>query len=229
MRTAKPNKQINMKTSTLQSLLAATGLFFGPYQLWAQTPSGTATGEQQNKEAAERRSGSTTAAPATPAPASTSPQNADVSQSAKEQFTLLDLDRDNKVTREEFARFSDTDPNPARDASSSTGVGKNGTGPGTAGSTTGSTGGVIGRSNDADRENVKPRSHEERFAELDINKDGSLNIEEFARVRPANIDAGRDASSSTGVGKNGTGPGTAGSTTGSTEASTENLNGKEKR
>lgn len=85
---------------------------------------------------------------------------------------------------------------------------------------------MTGSSNDADRD-VRHKSNAEKFMELDVNADGNLNIEEFARAHPANIDAGRDASSSTGAGRNGTGPGTAGGTTGSTEGSTENINGKE--
>lgn len=221
-----------MKTSSLHSVLAAASLVITPAALWAQTAPGTpqnpvpapsptqpTTEAQQPQrdpsrvdDAAYKPSGSTAAA--------------DISDSAREQFSKLDLNRDAMVSREEFAAFQDTDANPARDASSSTGSGRNGTGPGTPGSTTGSTGGVTGSSNDADRD-VRHKSNAEKFMELDVNADGNLNIEEFARARPANIDAGRDASSSTGAGRNGTGPGTAGGTTGSTEGSTENINGKE--
>lgn len=219
-----------MKTTSLHSILAATSIAFTPAAIWAQTAPGNpqtpapAPASQPATDAQQQRDPSRVddAAYKPSGPMAT----ADVSDSAREEFTKFDVNRDGMVTREEFSTYKDTDPKPTRDASSSTGVGKNGTGPGTAGSTTGSTGGVIGENNDADRDPTF-KSNAEKFTELDVNADSNLSLEEFARLHPANIDAGRDASSSTGVGKNGTGPGTAGGTTGSTEASTENINGKE--
>ncbi|SKA99251.1 EF hand [Prosthecobacter debontii] len=157
----------------------------------------------------------------------TSDQNENTTMSSREQFGKLDADSSGGLSQAEFANFSPVIPNPTRDASSSTGVGRNGTGPGTPGSTTGSTGGIVGKDNDADRSRTEQTmTPQQRFQALDIDNNGILSPDEFARISPVNPDEGRDASSSTSAGRNGTGPGTPGSTTGSTEASTENLNGK---
>lgn len=174
--------------------------------------------EQENKANANAN---TTANP-------TASSTREVSRSSQEEFRRLDTNSDVRISPEEFARFSQVDPNPARDASSSTGVGRNGTGPGTPGSTTGSTGGVTGRANDADRESVKSKSANERFVILDVNKDGYLSIEEFDQAAPVNPDVRRDASNSTGAGRNGTGGGTPGSTTGSTGGTTGDADEKAK-
>lgn len=207
--------------------LAAAGLFFAPSLMLAQAPAGqpakavTPTATEEKKADTKDASATATADPSRVDDAAKLPKG------VLEQFEKLDTNKDRLISILEFASYSEAEANPARDASSSTGVGKNGTGPGTAGSTTGSTGGITGKDNDA-----KPKespNKEIRFKELDVNADASLSIEEFAAARPANIEATRDASSSTGVGKNGTGPGTAGSTTGSTNASTKNLNGKEEK
>lgn len=155
-------------------------------------------------------------------------QEDNTTPSSREQFQKLDVDSSGGLSQSEFNNFSPVVPNPARDASSSTGVGRNGTGPGTPGSTTGSTGGITGADNDADRSRTEQQlTPQQRFQALDIDNNGILSQDEFARISPVNPDAGRDASSSTGAGRNGLGSGTAGSTTGSTEGSTGNLNGKE--
>lgn len=164
-------------------------------------------------------SSSSSAASSTSATAGTS-AGADISASAREQFTKLDANSDGSLSQEEFANYSEPNTTPARDASSSTTAGRNGTGPGTPGSTAGSTGGLTGANNDAERSDIQAPSAEERFRQLDTNNDGKLSAEEFNRASPVNPDVTRDASSSTGVGRNATGPGTPGSTAGSTGAST---------
>lgn len=222
-----------MKKSIVQSLLLAAGLTITPTVMWAQsTPAAPPTPTGQNPASGQTNTteqrGTEAPNPATPSPTNptpVTPSATTASPSAQEQFRTLDINNDGLVSRDEFARFSDVDPHPARDASSSTGIGRNGTGPGTPGSTTGSTGGTTGKNNDAQREEVRNKSNDERFTELDVNLDGNLSLEEFDRARPSNIDAGRDASSSTGAGRNGTGPGTSGSTQGSTEGSTANPSG----
>lgn len=247
-----------MKNSLIKPLIAA-GIVSAPAFLFAQAtstpapqagsatpaaqierPAATPTAPNTAVDAANRDSAATTTTPsdaatrnsqsstATSTTAATS-ANADISDSAREQFTKLDANSDSSLTQQEFANYSAPQTTPARDASSSTTAGRNGTGPGTPGSTTGSTGGVTGSNNDADREDVKPLSNEEHFRKLDANGDGKLSAEEFARTSPVNPDITRDASSSTGAGRNGTGPGTAGSTTGSTGGSTGETNEKSSR
>ena len=200
--------------------LAAAGLFLAPSLMMAQAPAGQPAKAATPTATEEKKADSKDAAATATADPSRVDDAAKLPKGVLDQFEKLDSNKDRLISILEFASFSEAEANPARDASSSTSVGKNGTGPGTAGSTT-------GKNNDA-----KPQespNKETRFKELDINADASLSIEEFAAARPANIEASRDASSSTGVGKNGTGPGTAGSTTGSTNASTKNLNGKKEK
>ncbi|MEN3943200.1 EF-hand domain-containing protein [Prosthecobacter sp. SYSU 5D2] len=231
-----------MKTTLVKTLIAA-GLVSAPALLLAQTtsvpvPQAGTTAPAAQVEQPNTPSTTTDAAnrdSANPANTTDAAQNArpnastaatgisaDISDSAREQFSKLDANSDGSLTQEEFASHSQPQTTPARDASSSTTAGRNGTGPGTPGSTTGSTGGITGTSNDAEREDVQPLSNEELFRKLDANGDGKLSTEEYARTSPANPEVTRDASSSTSVGRNGTGPGTAGSTSGSTGGSTGN-------
>lgn len=183
----------------------------------ASTPANSRAGEANTD--AKKREETRRAEDARPQPASPAAESK-VSRSTREQFNKLDLDGSNGLSLAEFLSYQEVTPNPARDASSSTTAGRNGTGPGTPGSTTGSTGGKTGRGNDADRDPRITTTPQERFQQLDLDQSGSLSEAEFDRISPISTDVRRDASSSTGAGRNGTGAGVPGSTTGSTGGTT---------
>lgn len=226
-----------MKPSFLPAVIAS-GLMFTPVLLCAQ---GAVKPVAPIQNADTNASGSSAAAKPTPSqtnadPSASTPANSraedarpqpaspvaesKVSRSTREQFNKLDLDGSNGLSLAEFLSYQEVTPNPARDASSSTTAGRNGTGPGTPGSTTGSTGGKTGRGNDADRDPRITTTPQERFQQLDLDQSGNLSEAEFDRISPISTDVRRDASSSTGAGRNGTGAGVPGSTTGSTGGTT---------